>query len=155
MSINKTSLFDKAVESVEKCVSGTVNHLSNSSKCITKEARESFVGLGLVSNRTAIIFGDESLLNEFASMGLPARLYTVDSFIKEGFSECAEYGFDNIYLHKSIGGDLIKVIKSKLENNTNTILEGKIGHISSIKGKSGDAMLKCIWDDMSSRYRTK
>lgn len=155
MSISKTSLFDKAIESVEKCVSGTVNYISNSNDFTTKEERDLFVAHALVCNRTAIIFGNELLLDEFASMGLPARLYTVDSFIKEGFSECAEYGFDNIYLHKSLGGDLIKVIKSKLENNTNTILEGKIVHISSIRGKSGNAMLNCIWDDMSSRYSTK
>lgn len=155
MSISKTSLFDKAVESVEKCVSGTVNHFSNSNKFDTKEERESFVSLALVSNRTAIIFGNELLLNEFKSMGLPAKLYTVDSFLDDGLRECMSSGFANVYIHSSVDGEFIKAMKSEFKNNNSNDCEDEIGYIGRIRGKSGHDMLNSLWDDMSFRYNTK
>lgn len=155
MSISKTSLFDKAVESVGNCVVGASNYISNSSKYTTKEERELFVTYTLICNRTAFIFGNESFLNEFRSIGLPAKLYTVDSFLNEGLRECFCHGFKDVYLHTSVDGEFIKAMKSEFKNNTSNDCEDEIGYIGRIRGKSGHDMLNSLWDDMSFRYNTK
>lgn len=155
MSISKTSLFDKAVESVGNCVVGASNYISNSSKYTTKEERELFVTYTLICNRTAFIFGNESFLNEFRSIGLPAKLYTVDSFLNEGLRECFCHGFKDVYLHTSVDAEFIKAMKLEFKNNVDDYYEEYIEYIGKLRGKSGRDMFNYLWEDIAFRYVAK
>lgn len=155
MSINKISLFDKAVESVGNCVVGVSNYISNSSQYTTKEERELFVTYTLICNRTAFIFGNESFLNEFRSIGLPAKLYTVDSFLNEGLRDCMETGFEGVYLHTSVDAEFTKAIKSEFKNDDCDDFKKCIEYIGKLRGKSGRDMFNYLWEDIAFRYIAK